>query len=145
MHVAHQQARRSARVEWWKGPQLGEPRAHGEHLLAREQQGALVERLDDLHVGRLKAIPQDHIARGEGELSAALANELDASANELEPEDVFGAPAHHRPAAVSQERRGRAVDEAHLADPPSGHRAAELDRRAVGRPHVECQMRLGED
>ena len=45
------------------------------HPLAREQQRPLVERLDDLDLGRLHAVPQDDVAGLQRELAAALADE----------------------------------------------------------------------
>ena len=108
--------------------EVGQPRAHGEHALAREDQRALDERLDDLDLRRLQAVPEHDVARRQRDLAAALADELDALADELEADDLLGLVAHDREAAVAEERRRGAVDERELAEAPARDRALERAR-----------------
>ncbi len=109
-----------------------------------------MKRLHDLHLGGLQAIPQDHVACLERELAAALPDQLHALGHELEADDVLVARlvelgGHDHPAAVSQKRRRRAVDQHQLADRAPCHRAMELARSPISGVHVEAQMRGGQD
>jgi hypothetical protein len=105
VHVANEQAGRTAPVQRRERAQLRQPRANGQHPLAGEDQRALVKRLDDLHVGGLVAVPHHHVAGGQGKAAGALAHRLDPPADELEAQDVLlpGFRAHHRAATMAEE------------------------------------------
>ena len=98
-------------------------------LVAREQQRALVERLDDLDVGRLHARPTaprrpasaTARARPRGPVSIPLQTSWKPRMS-----SCFASRAHHRAAAVAEERRGGAVDEHQVADRPARDGAAEV-------------------
>ena len=124
---------------------VGEPRADGQHALAREDQRALDEGLDHLDVHRLHAVPEDQVAGGERHPPRALAHLLHAAAHVLEAHDLLAALAHQRLAPVAEEGRGRAVHQRQLAEAPPRDLAVERARRAIGGAHVEGQVGGGED
>ena len=105
VHVPDEQAGRSVAVQRRRRVRFGEARAEGEHLVTREHQRALVERFDDLDLGRLQAVPQHDVAGPQRDLAVALADELGALAHKLEPEDVLVAGRAAHPAAVEPEKR----------------------------------------
>ena len=107
VHVADQQARGTAAGHRRQRGDIRQPRAESDHVPAREQQCSLVERLHDLDLGRLHPVPEHHVAGLERQLTAALAHELDALADELEPEHVLVGGGvvrrrHHGLAAIAQ-------------------------------------------
>jgi hypothetical protein len=53
--------------------------------------------------------------------------------------------AHHRQAAVTEERRRGAVDEREVAEAPAGDGAVERARRPIRRADVEGEVRRRED
>jgi hypothetical protein len=107
VHVADQQAGGTAAGHRRQRGDIRQPRAESDHVPAREQQRSLVERLHDLDLGRLHPVPEHDVAGLERQLAAALAHELDALADELEPEHVFVGGGlvrrrHHGLAAIAQ-------------------------------------------
>jgi hypothetical protein len=145
VEVAHEQRRRAGAVHRRQCLEVREARADRDDALAREDQRALDERLDDLDLGRLQAVPEHDVAGGQRELAAALADELDALAHELEADDLLGVVAHDGGAAVADEGGRRAVDEGDVAEAPACDAALERARGPVRRADVEGEVGRGQD